>query len=499
VLGYPEHHEYTKEVKAGQLLGPHWVVGTRWVDGPMPNDPGSEAGAHIMVGSEAEGRQAVIAAQEYGADFIEVGGAENLSRDAFFGIADEAKKRGIPFEGHVPFSVTIEEASNAGMRDIDPTNSVLDVGILAAFSSREADLLKSWEEGVTKAFVSDQPDAWDALEEGPGFRVPTQLALQTYDQKKADALFALLKANHTWMCPTLIAERNVAFFKDPSVADDPRFKYLSPGERSWFNEELSKTRSPEDSAVWKEFYQKYFELVGAMRRAGVELLAGTTTEEPQFTVPGFGLHDELVLLVQAGLTPLEALQTATLNPARFLRRERDFGSVASGKSADLVLLDANPLDDIGNTRKIAAVVYRGNLYSRASLDAMLAKVEALANRMSIGDLLEKTIKEKGVVAAIRQYRELKGTKADSYDFDDKYELAALGTHLLDAKKFKEAIQIDELNAEEFPRSWWCYNSLGKAYMGAGEKELAIKNYKKSLLLDPTNQYAALKLKQLNSQ
>jgi tetratricopeptide (TPR) repeat protein len=499
VLGYAEHHEFKKEVAAGRLLAPRWVVATRWVDGPMPNEPSSEAAAHIFVANEAEARQAVMEAKEYGADFIEIGGAENLPRDAFFALADEAKKRGIPFEGHVPVSVSVEEASNAGLRSIDTQPTVLDTEIIAAFSSREADLLKSWQEALAKALASDQPNAFHAIWKGPGFRAPTQLALETYDQQKAEALFALLRTNHTWMCPTLTAERNSAFFEDPSIARNPLFKYLSPGGRSWFDEELSKTRSPEDSAVWKRFYQKYFEMLGAMHRAGVEFLAGTTTREPLFTVPGFGLHDELGLLVKAGLTPMEALQAATQNPARFLGREQDFGTVATGKIADLVLLEANPLQDIGNTRKIAAVVYGGKLFSRASLDAILAKVEALASKKRIRDMLEATIKERGVEAAIGQYHDLKYTQPDSYDFGNRYALSGVGHQLLHAKKFKEAIQIYELNAEAFPNWWWVYDSLGEAYMGAGEKQLAIKNYKKSLQLDPANQHAALKLKQLNSQ
>jgi len=502
VLGYGEHHEFRKQIEAGQLLGPRWVIGTRWVDGPMPNQPSSETAAHIFVASEAEARQAVIQAQEYGADFIEVGGAENLPREAFFALADEARKRRIPFEGHVPVSVTVEEASNAGLRSIDTQPTVLATGIMAAFSSREAELLKSWQEALAKVLASDQPNAFDALWKGPGFRGPTQLALETYDQQKAATLFALLKANHTWMCPTLTAQRNSTFFDDPSIAGDPRLKYMSAGGRSWSNEEkdgLSKTRSREDSAVWKRFYQKYLETVSAMRRAGVEFLAGTTTREPLFHIPGFSLHDELALFVQAGFTPLEALQTATLNPARFLGRERDFGTVAPGKIADLVLLDANPLEDISNTRKIEAVVYRGKLYPRASLDAMLARIEALASRKRIGEVLEATIREKGVEAAIRQYRELKSTQPDSYDFGNVYALNRLGHQMLHSKKFKDAIKILELNAEAFPRWWWVYDSLGEAYMGAGEKELAIKNYKRSLQLDPGNQHAALMLKQLNSQ
>lgn len=498
VLGYAEHYQFRKEIERGKLLGPRWVIGTRWVAGPMPGDPISEAGAQILLANEEEARQEVANAQKYGADFIEIGGAENLPRSAFFALADEAKKRQIPFEGHVPVSVTLEEASNAGLKAIDTQPTVLDTAIMAAFSSHETDLLNSWQQGVTKAFASDQPDAFDPLWKGPGFRAPTQLALETYDNKKADRLFALLKANHTWMCATLAAQHNSAFFKDASVAGDTRFKYMSPGERSWYNEELSKTRSPEDSAVWKEFYKKYFELAGAMHRAGVEFLAGTTTEEPLFMIPGFSLHDELAELVKAGFTPMEALQTATANPARFLGKENDFGAIKIGKIADLVLLDADPLDDIGNTRKISGVVFSGTLYHRHALDAMIARVETLASRKCLSDVLNPTIKEKGAEAAVQQYRELKSTHRDAYDFDDKYELSSISRSLLREKKFDDAIRICELNLEEFPRSWWAYEDLAEAYQRAGKKELAAMNYKKSLELDPANQNAALKLKQLNA-
>jgi imidazolonepropionase-like amidohydrolase len=117
-------------------------------------------------------------------------------------------------------------------------------------------------------------------------------------------------------------------------------------------------------------------IVGQMNRAGVTLLAGSDIAGPR--VPGFSLHDELVLLVEAGLTPLQALQAATLTPARVLKRADDLGTVATGRLADLVLLEADPLADIGNTRRIAAVVMGGRALSRAELDAQLVEAERLA-------------------------------------------------------------------------------------------------------------------------
>lgn len=494
-IGYAEQYEWQKEVEAGKLFGPRMVIGSRWIEGPEPPDLWS-----ISVSNEFEARQAVINAKKFGADFIRIGGGETLPRDAFFALADEAKKQGLPLEGALPVSVTVEEGSNAGMKSIEEQPSMFGLEmILSACSKREVDLLKSW-----KSLATAQPEGWETFWEGPKYRAPLQLALDTYDSERAKALFGVLKANHTWLIPTLTGRRNTTFLDDPTIADDPRFQYMSAAERNWWrkvHDDYMKGMGPEGIALRKRAYQKELEIVGAMRRAGVDFLAGTTTEDPLFAVAGFSLHDEMGLFVQAGFSPLEALQTATLNPARFLGREPDLGTVAPGKFADLVLLDANPLQDINNTRKIAAVVYGGKYYDRNALGAMLSKVQALASRKYLRDVLEATIKEKGVEAAVLQYREIKSTQSDAYNFGNAYEegLTSVGDHLLDAKKFQEAIQILELKVEESPRSWWAYDRLGDAYMEAGKKYLAIKSFRKSLQLDPAQAYAAFRLKQLMSQ
>ncbi len=121
------------------------------------------------------------------------------------------------------------------------------------------------------------------------------------------------------------------------------------------------------------------EVVGMMNRARVEFLAGTDVSNP-YCFPGFSLHDELALLVDVGLSPMEALQSATLNPARFLGKEKELGTVEKGKIADLVLLEANPLEDIRNTTKINSVVLNGRLLERKALDQLLTEVEAAAKK-----------------------------------------------------------------------------------------------------------------------
>jgi len=138
--------------------------------------------------------------------------------------------------------------------------------------------------------------------------------------------------------------------------------------------------SPEVVTSRKRLFQKELEVVAPMHRAGVKLLAGTDTPNP-YCFPGFSLHDELGFMVQAGLTPSEAFQTATINPAEFLGLSKILGTVEEGKIADLVLLDANPLENIANTKRIAAVVSSGRLLDRKALDGLLADV---ADRVAQG-------------------------------------------------------------------------------------------------------------------
>ena len=191
---------------------------------------------------------------------------------------------------------------------------------------------------------------------------------------------------------------------------------------------------------------------------------------------------------------MQALQAATLNPARFLGREKDFGTIAKGKIADLALLDANPLDDIGNTRKVSAVVFGGKFLSRASLDEMLSNIEVLASRKPVGDVMFKTIQEQNVEAAIRQYYDLKTTQPSVYDFGEG-ALSDLAEHLEERKQFKEALRIFELNVEANPTSY-TYDNLGEACMSAGDKDCAMKSFKKALEFSPNDTSATDGLRKL---
>ncbi len=181
-----------------------------------------------------------------------------------------------------------------------------------------------------------------------------------------------------------------------------------------------------------------------------------------------------------------------------MNRDNELGTIQPGKLADLVLLDANPLDDIANTRKIAAVVFGGRLFPKSSLDEMLAKVEALASSKAVSDILFETFAQKGADAAIQKYRELKSAHSIGMDFTED-DLNTLGYGLLVPERNKDAIKILKVNVEPYPQSAKVYASLGEAYMEDGDKKLAIRNFEKSLKLDAKNRDAIDNMQQLQAQ
>jgi tetratricopeptide (TPR) repeat protein len=477
--GEPQHHEWRTQIEAGTLLGPRMKIASPIVDGPKPYWPGS-----VSVANEAEARQAVAISKKYGADFIKV--YQFLPRDLYLDIADEAKKEGIPFEGHLPVTVTAEEGSRAGQKSFEHLE-----GVLPAVSTRSAELFQAAQADFAAIQTKGK---FEGLHDTPLGRE----MLETYSPEKAAALSQVFKANGTWQCPTLVLLHMFAYGDDPAFLADPRLKYIPPrAKRDWDPSKLEGNRTPQDFAYSKLEFARYLQVVGDMTRAGVGILAGTDTQNP-YSFYGFSLHDELGFLVQAGLSPMQALQAATVSPAHFFGMEKDLGTVEKGKVADLVLLDANPLEAIGNTKRIDAVVYGGKLYARAALDGMLADVAALEARPLIGEVLFKTIQASGIEAAVKQYRELKATQPAAYDFSEG-EFIGLGYALLHQKRYKDAIEIFKLSVEAYPDSYNTYDSLGEAYMDDGEKDLAIVNYEKSLQLKPDSHNGMEMLKKLKAQ
>jgi imidazolonepropionase-like amidohydrolase len=336
--------QWRADIAAGKLLGPRMVIAGPMLDGPTPRFPSS-----APVANAADGRKVVADLKARGVDFIKI--QSLIPRDGYFAAAAEARKLGIVFVGHVPDAVRASEASNAGQKSIEHFTGIF--------------------EGSTT--IEDQ------LLQGPKSLGQN---VSHYDPARAQALIALLAKNQTWQVPTLVWERGQWLVDDIDLSHDPRTKYAAVAwkERTWpmFVHDIMKDMDTDPLPVRKRFVQMELEMTLAMFRAGVPFMAGTDTAAGVHIFPGFSLHDELGLFVKAGLTPMQALQTATRNPAQFLGRLADMGTIEKGKVADLLLLDANPLVDIGNTRKIRAVVLAGRYFSRADLDQMLKGIEVAA-------------------------------------------------------------------------------------------------------------------------
>jgi imidazolonepropionase-like amidohydrolase len=364
--GPPDAHAWRAAQAANPNPSPTLYLGSPIVDGPHPVWPDS-----IVVADEKSARTTVDEQQQRGAQFIKV--YSRLPRSAYFAIADEANKRGIPFEGHVPDAVRASEASDAGQRSIEHLTRV------ALACSKNQEEIRADTERAEAAFRSPDATAAQTMQSGAAIIALGQRTIDTFDEATAQALFARFIKNKTWQCPTLTLLR--AMIDDPLPADDPRLKYLSKTVRARWEAGYYKNFPPPARTAMAKLTRAEFDqslkIVGEMNRAGVPLLAGTDSMNPG-CFPGFGIHDELALLVDAGLTPLEALQTATRNAATFMGESTKRGTLEAGKVADLVLLDKDPLQDIHNTRTIRAVVLNGKLFRRADLDAMLAQAERIA-------------------------------------------------------------------------------------------------------------------------
>ena len=315
------------------------------------------------VATPDQGREAVKASKRRGADFVKV--YSYLDRPTFLAIADEAKRQRMALAGHVPYAVDVATASDAGQRSLEHAD-----GILLAASTREDE------------------DRKEVLRQAPRLRggemekfelyyiYAHYLPMKSYSADKAASLYRRFVQNGTWVCPTLIADKVALVQDEDSVLPEDGARYVSESRvRSWkqFMNEIAWSAANAPSV--KQVYHRLLDLTGELNRAGVGLLAGTDIGVP-YLVPGFSLHRELALLVAAGLSPLQSLQAATLNPARYFGKEQDLGSVEQGKIADLVLLDANPLVDIHHTSSVRAVIANGIYSSRAALDARLRVVEA---------------------------------------------------------------------------------------------------------------------------
>jgi len=357
-----------ESIKRGDLVGPRMVV----TGGKLGEGGGVVPGAPVTFRTAADVRDALQALKRGGADFAKLSG---LPPELYPSLATESAALRLPFAGHVPGDADVGDLSDLGIRSVEHLQ-----GVMMASSIRHHELLARIRNGPT---WTERIRGWGASVLGRAhphaeLKAPRQIlveALETYDDSTAADLFRRFVRNGTWQTPTLVQLRDMY---GVGILDQKRDGQAEYAPRTLVDWE-AHGGDVRDVRLVARAIRLEGKLVRSMSKAGVGILAGSDMPGTQ-RLPGFSLHDELEMLGQAGLSPLEVLRTATLNPAEYLGGQDTLGAVAAGYAADLVLLGKNPLEHVENLRDIQAVVIQGRLVDRAGLDRMLETVREVVRQ-----------------------------------------------------------------------------------------------------------------------
>jgi hypothetical protein len=333
MLGHPRHLELRSKIRSGEILGPHF-----YTTGPSFNG--------MSVTSPEAGSEMVKKQKEAGYDYLKL--HPGLTRPKFDAIAATANEVGIPFAGHVSYGVGVWRAIEAGYSSIDHLDGFIE-GLVPGIEK-----IPEPQAGLFAMFISDQADT-----------------------TKIPSLMKALKEKNIWVVPTQsLADRWFApEFTPEKFLADPAHVYMKPETVNQWNEsKTSLMNNPQyDAAKITAYIALRRKLIRECQKNGVGLLLGC--DAPQiYNVPGFSTHNELDYLVASGLTPYQALQTGTVNVAKYLHKEKESGTIKAGNLADLILISANPLENISNTQKIEGVVVDGKWMDKSYIDGELKKL-----------------------------------------------------------------------------------------------------------------------------
>lgn len=334
MLGHPLHLELRKKLQQGEILGPHFITSGPSFNGNSVTSP--EAAVEMVRQQKAAGY-----------DFLKL--HPGLTKEKFAAIVKTAREVNIPFAGHVSFEVGIDRAIEAGYASIDHMDGFVESLVPG---------IEQMNEQQTGLFGMYLPDM--------------------VDESRIEGLMKNLRDKNIWVVPTqALAERWFTPDKDAmSFSQEPEMAYIKKEQlKAWITTKENLTNNPKYQADQvKRFILLRRKLISECNKNGVGLLLGS--DAPQvFNVPGFSIHHELAYLVRAGLTPYEALRTGTVNTGVFLNHS-DWGIIKKGSISDLLLLSANPLTDIGNTRKIEGVMLGSQWLSKEFITETLKKIQS---------------------------------------------------------------------------------------------------------------------------
>jgi imidazolonepropionase-like amidohydrolase len=354
-----------ESIAQGELVGPRIVTPFRLIDGPARSID-ARGPETFVVSTTEEARRAVRELTEQGADFIKV--YNSLPDSLLRTVLDETRRHGLRVAGHVPMTVRASDASNWGMASLEHLQGILEECTTAGEGLRLA--LSDGLAVLAQSGKSMQDVPAETIQAVIGGR---QDLVNTFDEEACGILGDVFVRNETWEVPTLVSNRGVDLAAiDSTFQADPRLAFVPDSIAvSW---EASVRRHPYrlDASGRHKRQNIIDRIVNLHYGQGVRFMAGTDLGVA-YVYAGFSLHEELRRLVEAGLSNADALRAATINSAEYLGLSGRAGSIEPGNTADLVLLRANPLEDISNTETIDAVVLSGRLFERAELDEMLEK------------------------------------------------------------------------------------------------------------------------------
>ncbi len=464
--GSPWHLGLRERVARGEVLGPRIFT-----TGPTT----ATLGVHDPEHAERVAREQASA----GYDGIKMygDGSNTMPRETYHRLIASAHELGLRVVGHAPRNLPFSAVLEEGQDSIDHLEELVytDEG-LGKVVQPYVDLQ------FGRARFEDRPEL---LGEVPDFREPLAEAV--------NELAGRVRAAGLHVTPTLVTFSTIQRTTDegfPGLLAQDELRYVHPAQRlAWEAARFRSGNWKPHLAFMASYLQRNVELqmalAAAFHAAGVPLMPGTDAPF-DFVVPGFSLHDELAFLVRCGLTPLEALRAATLVPARFLRVDRESGSVAPAKRADLVLVEGNPLEDIAASARVWGVFVNGRWLPRDELDERLTalaarhgaleeRVRGLASDLAAGRFVEALARYRAEPAGDRRLADwLEG------------RINAAGYELLRAKRLDEALALFRLNTETFPEAFNTWDSLGEACLEKGDRAEAIRHYERSLELDPAN-------------
>lgn len=347
-MGNPSDQALTlqRKLQEGEILGPEMITTGSILDGFPPFIPPIS----ISCKTPEEGREAVRKQAALKVDQIKV--YSRLEKEVFLAITDEAQRFGVKVVGHVPESVYIEEAAARGQRSCEH---------LFGFGNMIAKLL-----GEPVQLKSG----------GMGSDVPHFMRLPEVDQEELRKSLNRIRYHGMAVCPTLVVFKHGTHLKDTLAGKHPMSEYISPTIRGIWTTIWGSSQQDIDTSALEKLWRSMQAFVKILHCTGVTLMLGTDLLFPG-VVPGYSVHEEMALWQEAGILPIDVLRGATIVPAKFLGLAHRLGTIAEGKTASMVLVRDNPLEDVRNASNIAGVFLRGRFFSRNNLDQLIQETKNL--------------------------------------------------------------------------------------------------------------------------